>query len=151
VILGKVAYERSSGGLYQLVIKGAAFFPAGNLNYIDVRDAAEITRTLVEKNAWGERFVLTKESISYESFFQQAAQVLGGTPPKKRLPNWIISWGFPILKGLSWMLGKKLPLTAQVAKNAQRKTQFSNQKVQRYLNFRYRDLQDTLEWAKTAR
>jgi nucleoside-diphosphate-sugar epimerase len=151
VILGKVAYERSSGSLYQLVIKGAAFFPAGNLNYIDVRDAAEITRTLVEKNAWGERFVLTKESISYESFFQQAAQVLGGTPPKKRLPNWIISWGFPILKGLSWMLGKKLPLTAQVAKNAQRKTQFSNQKVQRYLNFRYRDLQDTLEWAKTAR
>ena len=151
VILGKVAYERSSGGLYQLVIKGAAFFPAGNLNYIDVRDAAEITRTLVEKNAWGERFVLTKESISYESFFQQAAQVLGGTPPKKRLPNLIISWGFPILKGLSWMLGKKLPLTAQVAKNAQRKTQFSNQKVQRYLNFRYRDLQDTLEWAKTAR
>jgi len=151
VILGKVAYERSSGGLYQLVIKGAAFFPAGNLNYIDVRDAAEITRTLVEKNAWGERFVLTKESISYESFFQQAAQVLGGTPPKKRLPNWIISWGFPILKGLSWMLGKKLPMTAQVAKNAQRKTQFSNQKVQRYLNFRYRDLQDTLEWAKTAR
>lgn len=151
VILGKVAYERSSGGLYQLVIKGAAFFPTGNLNYIDVRDAAEITRTLVEKNAWGERFVLTKESISYESFFQQAAQVLGGTPPKKRLPNWIISWGFPILKGLSWMLGKKLPLTAQVAKNAQRKTQFSNQKVQRYLNFRYRDLQDTLEWAKTAR
>ncbi|MEY3644777.1 MAG: hypothetical protein RLZZ207_1472 [Bacteroidota bacterium] len=151
VILGKVAYERSSGGLYQLVIKGAAFFPAGNLNYIDVRDAAEITRTLVEKNAWGERFVLTKESISYESFFQQAAQVLGGTPPKNRLPNWLISWGFPILKGLSWMLGKKLPLTAQVAKNAQRKTQFSNQKVQRYLNFRYRDLKDTLEWAKTAR
>ena len=151
VILGKVDYERSSGGLYQLVIKGAAFFPAGNLNYIDVRDAAEITRTLVEKNVWGERFVLTKESISYESFFQQAAQVLGGTPPKNRLPNWIISWGFPILKGLSWMLGKKLPLTAQVAKNAQRKTQFSNQKVQRYLNFRYRDLKDTLEWAKTAR
>lgn len=151
VILGKVDYERSSGGLYQLVIKGAAFFPGGNLNYIDVRDAAEITRTLVEKNVWGERFVLTKESISYESFFQQAAQVLGGTPPKNRLPNWIISWGFPILKGLSWMLGKKLPLTAQVAKNAQRKTQFSNQKVQRYLNFRYRDLKDTLEWAKTAR
>ena len=151
VIFGKLAYERSSGGLYQLVIKGATFFPAGNLNYIDVRDAAKITRTLIEKNAWGERFVLTKESISYESFFQQAAQVLGGTPPKNRLPNWIISWGFPILKVLSWMLGKKLPLTAQVAKNAQRKTQFSNQKVQRYLNFRYRDLQDTLEWAKTAR
>ena len=151
MILGKVAYERSSGGLYQVVVKGAAFFPAGNLNYIDVRDAAEITRALVEKNAWGERFVLSKESMSYEVFFQQAAQILGGTPPKNRLPDWVISWGFPMLKGMSWLLGKKLPLTAQVAKNAQRKTQFSNQKVQRYLNFHYRELQDTLEWAKTGR
>ncbi len=151
VILGKLAYERSSGSLYQVVVKGAAFFPAGNLNYIDVRDAAEITRALVEKNAWGERFVLSKESMSYEKFFQLATQILGGTPPTKRLPNWIISWGFPILKGLSWLLGKKLPLTAQVAKNAQRKTQFSNQKVRRFLNFRYRELQDTLEWAKAGR
>ena len=151
VILGKLAYERSSGNLYQVVVKGAAFFPAGNLNYIDVRDAAEITRALVEKNAWGERFVLTKESMPFEKFFQLATQILGGTPPTKRLPNWIISWGFPILKGLSWLLGKKLPLTAQVAKNAQRKTQFSNQKVRRFLNFRYRELQDTLEWAKAGR
>lgn len=151
VILGKVAYERSSGGLYQMVLKGTVFFPAGNLNYIDVRDAAEITRALVEKNAWGERFILSKESRSYDLFFQQAAQVLGGAPPKNKLSNSAISWGFPILKVMSWLVGKKLPFTAQVAKNAQRKTQFSNQKVQRYLNFQYRELQDTLEWAKTNR
>jgi len=151
VILGKVAYERSSGGLYQVVLKGSAFFPAGNLNYIDVRDAAAITRALVEKNAWGERFVLSKESLPYEVFFQQAAQVLGGTPPKTKLSNWAISCGFPILRLMSWLVGKKLPLTPQVAKNAQRKTHFSNQKVKRYLNFHYRDLQDTLEWAKTDR
>jgi nucleoside-diphosphate-sugar epimerase len=151
VILGKVAYERSSGGLYQVLLKGAVFFPAGKLNYIDVRDAAEITRALVEKNAWGERFVLSKESMSYDLFFQQAAQVLGGTPPKNKLSNRAISWGFPILKVLSWLVGKKLPLTAQVAKNAQRNTHFSNQKVARYLDFHYRELQDTLEWAKTNR
>ncbi|MDA0314042.1 MAG: NAD-dependent epimerase/dehydratase family protein [Bacteroidetes bacterium] len=151
VILGKVAYDRSSGALYQVVLKGTAFFPAGNINYIDVRDAAEITRALVEKNAWGERFVLSKESIPYEVFFQLAAQVLGGVPPKNKLPNWVISWGFPILRGLSWMIGKRLPLTAQVAKIAQCKTHFSNQKVERYLNFHYRELRDTLEWAKMGR
>jgi hypothetical protein len=38
-----------------------------------------------------------------------------------------------------------------VAKNAQRNTHFSNQKVARYLDFHYRELQDTLEWAKTDR
>jgi nucleoside-diphosphate-sugar epimerase len=151
VVLGKISYTRSSGNLYQAVLNGAVFFPAGNLNYIDVRDAAAITRALVEKGAWGERFVLSKESMPYEEFFQQAAQVLRGVPPKTKLPNWLISWGFPILKGLSWLVGKKLPLTAQVAKNAQRKTRYSNQKVAEYLGFEYRTIQETLEWAKTDR
>jgi nucleoside-diphosphate-sugar epimerase len=149
VVLGKLAYARSSGALYQVVLNCTPFFPAGNLNYIDVRDVAAITRALVEKNAWGERFVLSKESIPYQQFFQQAAQAFGGSVPKKSLPNGLISWGFPILKMLARVVGKNLPMTASVARNAQRKTRYSNQKVERYLQFRYRELQDTLGWAKT--
>ncbi|MEK0442670.1 MAG: hypothetical protein RL403_1648 [Bacteroidota bacterium] len=149
LVLGKLAYARSSGALYQLVLNGTPFFPAGNLNYIDVRDVAAITRALVDKEAWGERFVLSKESIPYQTFFQQAAQAFGGSVPKRSLPNGLISWGFPILKTLAWVIGKNLPMTASVARNAQRKTRYSNQKVERYLQFRYRELQDTLNWAKT--
>jgi len=150
VVLGKLAYARSSGALYQVVLNGTPFFPAGNLNYIDVRDVAAITRALVEKDAWGERFVLSKESIPYQAFFQQAAQAFGGSVPKRSLPNGLISWGFPILKMLARVVGKKLPMTASVARNAQRKTSYSNQKVERYIQFRYRELQDTLNWAKTS-
>ncbi len=149
LVLGKLAYARSSGALYQLVLKGTPFFPTGNLNYIDVRDVAAITRALVEKEAWGERFVLSKESIPYQTFFQQAAQAFGGSVPKRSLPNGLISWGFPILKTLAWVIGKNFPMTASVARNAQRKTRYNNQKVERYLQFRYRELQDTLSWAKT--
>jgi dihydroflavonol-4-reductase len=148
VVLGKLAYARSSGALYQAVLNGLPFFPTGNLNYIDVRDVAAITRALVDKEAWGERFVLSKESIPYQAFFQQAAQTFGGSVPKRALPNWGIAWGIPILKTLARLLGKNLQLTAAVARNAQRKTQYSNQKVERYLQFRYRELQDTLNWAK---
>lgn len=148
VVLGKLAYARSSGALYQAVLNGLPFFPTGNLNYIDVRDVAAITRALVDKEAWGERFVLSKESIPYQAFFQQAAQTFGGSVPKRALPNWGIAWGIPILKTLARLLGKNLPLTAAVARNAQRKTRYSNQKVERYLQFRYRELQDTLNWAK---
>jgi nucleoside-diphosphate-sugar epimerase len=150
VVLGKLAYARSSGALYQVVLNGTPFFPAGNLNYIDVRDVAAITRALVEKEAWGERFVLSKESIPYQAFFQQAAQAFGGSVPKRALPSWGISWGIPILKILARLVGKNLPMTAAVARNAQRKTRYSNQKVERYLQFRYRELQDTLNWAKTS-
>lgn len=149
VVLGKFAYTRSSGALYQAVLNGLPFFPTGNLNYIDVRDVAVITRALVEKGAWGQRFVLSKESIPYQTFFQLAAQAFGRSVPKRSLPNGLISWGFPILKTLAWVIGKNFPMTASVARNAQRKTRYNNQKVERYLQFRYRELQDTLSWAKT--
>lgn len=150
VVLGKLAYARSSGALFQMVLNGMPFFPVGNLNYIDVRDAAAITLLLVEKGAWGERFILSKEGIPYAEFLHRAAQEFGGAVPKRALPNWFISWGFPILNFLGRLVGKKLPLTSSVARNAQRKTRYSNKKVEHYLQFRYRELQDTLNWANTG-
>ena len=149
VLLGKISYTRSSGVLYQAIRKGLPFFPAGNLNYIDVRDAAAITQALVAAQAWGERFILTKESIPYQAFFQKATQVIGGIAPTRVVPNWGINWGFPLLKMVSLLFGKKLPLSAAMARNAQQKTRYRNQKVEAYLQFRYRDLQETLSWANT--
>lgn len=149
VLLGKISYTRSSGALFQAIRKGLPFFPAGNLNYIDVRDAAAITQALVAAQAWGERFILTKESIPYQAFFQKATQVIGGIAPTRVVPNWGISWGFPLLKMMALLFGKKLPMTAAMARNAQQKTRYRNQKVETYLQFRYRDLEETLIWANT--
>ena len=149
VLLGKISYTRSSGILYQAIRKGLPFFPAGNLNYIDARDAAAITRDLVANQAWGERFILTKESIPYQVFFQKATQVFGGIAPTRVVPNWGITWGFPLLKMFFLLFGKKLPMSAAMARNAQQKTRYQNHKVEAYLQFSYRDLQETLSWANT--
>jgi nucleoside-diphosphate-sugar epimerase len=149
VLLGKAAYGQSSSAIYGYVNQGNPFFPKGNINYLDVRDAAAITRALVEKNAWGERFILTKESRSYQDFFQQVSQVFGGTAPTKSLPNWAISFGFPLLRLLSWVGLVSAPVQQQVARNAQRLISYRNTKVQTLLAFQYRELEETLDWAKS--
>ena len=43
----------------------------------------------------------------------------------------------------------KSPLNKQTAKLAQKKITFSNRKISKELGFRYRSLEETLEWAKT--
>ena len=149
VLLGKAAYGQSSSAVYGYVKQGNPFFPMGNINYLDVRDAAAITRALVEKNAWGERYILSKESRSYKDFFQQVAQVFGGIAPTKSLPNWVISFGFPLLRLLSWLGLVSAPVQQQVARNAQRMISYRNTKVQALLAFEYRKLTETLDWAKS--
>jgi nucleoside-diphosphate-sugar epimerase len=150
VLLGKASYEKSSGAVYGYVKQGNPFFPKGNINYLDVRDAATITRALVEKNAWGERFILSKESRSYQDFFHQVSQAFGVAGPTKSLPNWVIAIGFPVLRLLSLLGLVTAPIHQQVARNAQRMISYRNRKVQDLLGFHYRDLKDTLDWAKST-
>ncbi|OYX23159.1 MAG: dihydroflavonol 4-reductase [Algoriphagus sp. 32-45-6] len=150
ILLGKASYGKSSTAIYSYVTEGNVFYPVGDLNYIDVRDAAEITRMLVENQLWGERFILNKEAIPYQRFFQEVAKTFGKKAPARPLSGWMIrvaSFGTSILRllGLS-----KSPLNKQTALLAQQKISFSNQKVQNTLGFRYRNLRDSLEWAKTS-
>ncbi|NDE62279.1 MAG: NAD-dependent epimerase/dehydratase family protein [Cyclobacteriaceae bacterium] len=151
VLLVEAAYSKSSAAIYTYVRRRSLFYPKGSINYIDVRDAATLTRSLVEKNAWGQRFILSKEGMPYSEFFTEVARVFGVKAPKWAIPDWGISLLFPILGVLrSLGLGRSYPLTRQVAKNAQRNCHYQNQKVQSYVAFTYRSLEETLHWAKSA-
>jgi dihydroflavonol-4-reductase len=149
VLLGKVSYGRSSTAIYSYVLEGGNFFPKGDLNYLDVRDAAKITRALVENQAWGERFILNKESISYQEFFSEIATVFGKKGPKFPLSDALISVASFTLSLLRLFGLSKSPLNRQTAMLSQQKIRFDNTKINRLLNFSYFSLRESLEWAKT--
>ncbi|MBS4071266.1 MAG: NAD-dependent epimerase/dehydratase family protein [Algoriphagus sp.] len=148
VILGKANYEKSSGSIYQYVLKGNLFYPKGNINYIDVRDAAAITRLLVEKNAWGERFILNKEGKSYREFFVLLAKIFETKAPSIRISNTLLKIVLPVISLLRGLRLSNSPLNRQLAVNAQRNCYYSNAKVQALLHYQYHSLEDTLKWAK---
>jgi dihydroflavonol-4-reductase len=148
-LIGKISSQRSSTAVLDYVMEENKFYPLGCLNYIDVRDASRITWLLFEKEAWGERFVLNKESVSYFEFFKTAASVFS-----KKAPNIPVNGVLSIL--LSRVIGflrffglSKSQLTKQSAQIAQQKIYFRNQKVNKLLGFRYTDLEESLLWAKT--
>ncbi|MDO8966472.1 NAD-dependent epimerase/dehydratase family protein [Algoriphagus sp.] len=149
VLLGKVSYGKSSTAIYSYVMEEGNFFPKGDLNYIDVRDAAKITRELVESQAWGERFILNKESISYQEFFSEIATVFGKKEPRFPLSDGLISIASFTLSLLRAFGLSKSPLNKQTAMLSQQKIRFDNAKIERFLNFRYFSLRESLEWAKT--
>jgi dihydroflavonol-4-reductase len=149
VILGKISDQRSSTRIYDHVLSENKFYPTGSINYLDVRDAAETIYRLFQKNSWGNRFILNKESISYKEFFRKMADAFG-----KKAPTMKVNAGmFPVILSLLWV-GKRLGLVKtllnpQTAKLSRLKITMDNSKSQKLLNFSYTPLEDTFTWAKT--
>ncbi|OOG70688.1 NAD-dependent epimerase/dehydratase family protein [Algoriphagus sp. A40] len=148
VLLGKATYGKSSTAIYSYVLEGNKYFPKGDLNFIDVRDAAIITRALVENQAWGDRYILNSCSLSYREFFTEMASVFEKKPPKIPVSNWQISLGSIIFSLLRTLGLSKSPLTKKTAMLAQQAIRFDNSKIQELLDYRYTSLRESLEWAK---
>lgn len=148
ILLGKIADERSSTTVYDYVLEEHEYYPTGDINYLDVRDAAKIIRGLYEKNAWGQRFILNAASMPYQEFFQKMADVFSKKAPSKKA-NGILLKLAVILAGLGRMLGiSRSPLNKKTAMISTQKITFDNQKATRLLAYEYRSLEDTFSWAK---
>jgi dihydroflavonol-4-reductase len=149
VLLGKSHYSKSSSSIYSYVLKGNRFYPKGDLNYIDVRDAAKITRLLVENQAWGERYILNRDRISFREFFTEIATAFGKKAPSIPLSDWQVAIFSGIVAILRVFGMKDIPLNKQSAMLSQQKIYFDNTKIQDLLNYRYYSLQESLQWSKS--
>jgi len=148
VLLGKVSDDRSSTDIYHYVLEKNRYYPIGSINYIDVRDAAYQTFQLYEKEAWGERFILNKESISYREFFQIMGKAFGRPGPTKAINSWLLGTVVILNEALRKLGLSKSPLNKKTAKLAQQSIFFNNKKSTRLLKCKYRELTDTFHWAK---
>lgn len=148
ILLGKIADERSSTTIYDYVLEEHGYYPTGDINYLDVRDAARMIRGLYEKNAWGQRFILNAASMPYQEFFQKMAEIFSKKAPSKKASGILLKLAV-ILAGLGRTLGiSKNPLNKKTAMISTQKISFDNQKATRLLAYEYRSLEDTFSWAK---
>lgn len=148
VLLGKISDDRSSTDIYHYVLEKNRYYPVGTINYIDVRDAARQTFQLYQKEAWGERFILNKESLPYQDFFKMMGSAFGKPSPDKAINSWLLGT-VVFLNGVLRKLGlSKSPLNKKTAKLAQQSIFFSNQKTTHLLEYEYRKLSETFQWAK---
>lgn len=148
ILLGKVSDDRSSTEIYHYVLDENSYFPKGDLNYLDVRDAAKMIRMLVEKEAWGERFILNKESILYQDFFKIMAEIFGKKAPSKSAEPFLIRLAVLYNGTLRRFRLSKNPLNMQTAMIAQQKMFYDNKKILSFLDFEFTTLEDTFKWAK---
>jgi dihydroflavonol-4-reductase len=147
VILGKISDERSSTQIYHYVLEENKYYPQGTVNFIDIRDAVEITFQLYQKGQWGQRYILNHKTLYYKDFFEKMAKAFGKKPPTKKLQWYQLKMAL-IVVGIAKMLKlTKNPLNKQTAMISQLELYLQNEKVQKILDYKYIPLEETFQWA----
>ncbi len=147
VLLGKISDKRSSTEIYNYVLHENKYYPLGDINYLDVRDAAKMLVQIYQLDLWNERFILSKESISYQSFFEKMALTFQKKPPQTPVHPRLIEFALLWVKLRSIFSSKKIPLNRQTARLSQHKITFDNRKATSLTGFKYTSLESTLAWA----
>ena len=142
IIIGSGNWKESSGTLFKELGENAYTF-SGGTSYVDVRDVAQISIELMEKNIFGERFILVSESAKYEEIGNSIRQKLGKSP-MKLLPNVVLKVGFYLNLLFGWLFS---PLKMANKVNVQSVTEFnkiSNKKIKEKLNYEFITVEESL-------
>ncbi len=89
VMLGAGDWHRSSLQIVNRVVHKAGWYPGGQTGFVDVRDVAHFTGSLLEKNQGGERWLLSATDMSYGQFYQKLADHLGLKKKFRLAPKWL--------------------------------------------------------------
>jgi len=146
VILGFSNWHKSSTQLFKYVWNQRPFYINGSLNYVDVRDVAEIATQLFNSSIEGERFILSAGSVPFKTFFDKTAQAFQKKGPHIKVNATLAKLLAGFESGRTWLTGSEPIITRETARLVDTFFQYDNQKVKKALNFNFQTIDATLQW-----
>jgi dihydroflavonol-4-reductase len=145
VILGEADWNKSSTQLLKYVHDEHKFYPAGNLNYVDVMDVAECIYKLTTSDISDERFVLSAGQITYKEFFEKVALRFNKKAPSTLLGKSLtgIVWRLESIR--SFFTGNAPLITKETALSSSHSFEYQNDKIKNSLNFTFKNLDEGLD------
>ncbi|UWX61010.1 NAD-dependent epimerase/dehydratase family protein [Chryseobacterium oranimense] len=144
MIIGSGNWGQSSGDIFP-TFENNGFTFSGGTSYVDVRDAARISIQLMEKNAFGERFILISENKKYAELGKQIRSQLGLKDAKiltksqlnlGRLANILLGWLIPKLRIIT-----KSNIEAISSLNT-----ISNHKIKKELDYQFIPVKESIDF-----
>ncbi|WP_338393449.1 NAD-dependent epimerase/dehydratase family protein [Fulvitalea axinellae] len=147
VVLTNEHGDRSSAELNNRMLAKKSIYPKGDMNYVDVRDVAEIVSQLVESDISGERFVLSAGKTSFSELRQLFVKFSGLQKPKNiELGSGLMGTGAMLANIAAVLRGKTAPYAIGSIKNIGKCPLYDSSKVSNALGVRFRGLDESLSW-----
>lgn len=146
LIIGAGNWNDSSLTIFRTIENGFKFYTKGANAFVDVRDVVDAMILLMQSEITNERFLCTGTAISFREIFTKIALKLGKKPPSIFANSFLsgIAWRLAWIKSL---FTGELTLTKDSVASAQRVTVYSSSKLQKALNFNFRNIDESIDYA----
>ncbi|MCU0447160.1 MAG: NAD-dependent epimerase/dehydratase family protein [Microscillaceae bacterium] len=146
VVLGPSDWHKTSTRIFKYVWDEKMFYSRGTINYVDVRDVADIAQQLLVSPIENQRFIINAGKTSFEDCFELIAQNFQKKKPKYPINSWIAEIAWRFFAFTSMLTGKAPLVTKETARIAQTSFYYANDKICQTLNFQFRPLAETVAW-----
>ncbi len=147
VILAPGVGAKSSSQLFTYVWKENIFYPAGKVNYVDVRDVCQAITQCLKLKKTKERYIVNGGITTYKNLFDLIGKSFNKKPPFIETNQLLIKVGMFLDKLRSIFTGTKTIITTETARLTQSEIYFDNTKIKKELNLSFVDLSDSIEWS----
>lgn len=146
VILGFSNWDKSSTQLFKYVWNEKPFYINRYLNYVDVRDVADICLQLFNAPIEGERFILNAGTVHLKTFFDKTAARFQKKAPHIQVNSSLAKILAEVEIFRSWLIRSEPFITRETARSVETYFEYDNQKVKKALNFNFQTIDATLQW-----
>lgn len=143
IIIGTGNWNQSSGALFKTFENNPYSF-SGGTSYVDVRDVAKSCIQLMEKEVFGQRFVVVSETKSYQSVANYIRQKLG-LKPTKLVSNRLLTLA-RVFSIFSFLISKLKMVTKSNIEAITTMTKISSTKVQKELDLTFIPLEESIDF-----
>lgn len=144
MIIGSGNWQQSSGELFSVAKKNSVTF-SGGTSYVDARDVANIAIQLMDRNIFGERFILISENLKYFDFMRQVRDKLGLSTPKVFSKSFLRLGRFLNLL-FGWLIPKLRMANKVNIKSVSTFTPISNEKIRKQLNYTFIPVSESIDF-----
>lgn len=144
IIIGPGNWKTGSSAMFRQIWNGMRFYSDGVNGFIDVRDVSACMRGLMEKNIFGERFIVSSENLSYGEIFNMIADSFQKPRPTIKVNGMLSELGWRA-EALRCFITRKQPfITKETARNSQLKWFYSNEKIKKTLGINFIPVADAI-------
>lgn len=144
IIIGSGNWGNSSGDVFPTFEKNSFTFSGGS-SYVDVRDVAEISIKLMEKNIFGERFIVIAENRKYAELGKQIRSKLN-LKEAKILSDFQLNIGVLANTLFGWFIPALRMATRSNVKSISEMNTVSNEKIKSRLNYQFISLSESIDF-----
>jgi len=133
IVIGAGDWKSGSSAMFRQVYKGMNYYSHGVNGFVDVRDVTFAMRMLMDKNNFGERYIVSAENKTYQEIFNLIADNLHKPRPGIKVNGMLSELGWRAEAIRSLLLNRIPFITKETARNSQNKWFYTSDKIKKVL------------------